>query len=97
MSDASTSLVVGLLLSASYILPPSFNPAASFVLVFLLIFSIKIFLPLPFLIVIVPFYAGDWVGVEPDIRLAKALHCRMLSDEVFRFHIFVFSVGLLSS
>ena len=49
MSDIVTPLVVGLL-SASYILPPSSNPA-SFVLVFLLIFFPSFSFRLLFLIV----------------------------------------------
>src|SRR6218665_3214058 len=51
MFDVAISLVVELVLSASYILPPSFSPA-SFVLVFLLIFFLAFFLRLPFLTVI---------------------------------------------
>jgi len=50
-SDVATPLVVGLLLSASYILPPSSNPA-SLVLVFLFICFLTLPLPLPFLTVI---------------------------------------------
>src|SRR6218665_947604 len=51
MFDVAIPLVVGLVLSASYILPPSSSPA-SFVLVFLLIFFLAFSLRLPFLTVI---------------------------------------------
>ena len=51
MSDVATPLVVGLRLSAFYILPPSSNPV-SFVLVFLLIFFLTFSLRLLFLAVI---------------------------------------------
>src|SRR6218665_3987535 len=51
MFDVAIPLVVELVLSAFYILPPSSSPA-SFVLVFLLIFSLAFSLRLPFLTVI---------------------------------------------
>src|SRR6218665_2329632 len=51
MFDVAIPLVVGLVLSASYILPPSSSPA-SFFLVFLLIFFLAFSLRLPFLTVI---------------------------------------------
>src|SRR6218665_2263322 len=51
LSDVATPLVVGLLLSAFYILPPPSNPT-SFVLVFFLIFSLTFSLRSPFLTVI---------------------------------------------
>src|SRR6218665_4019218 len=51
MFDVAIPLVVELVLSASYILPPSSSPA-SFVLVFLLIFFLAFSLRLPFLTVI---------------------------------------------
>jgi len=51
MFDVAILLVVELVLSASYILPPSSSPA-SFVLVFLLIFFLAFSLLLPFLTVI---------------------------------------------
>src|SRR6218665_2687097 len=51
MFDVAIPLVVELLLSASYILPPSSSPA-SFVLVFLLLFFLAFSLRLPFLTVI---------------------------------------------
>src|SRR6218665_1381810 len=53
MFDVAIPLVVELVLSASYILPPSSSPA-SFVLVFLLIFFLAFSLRLPFLTVIHP-------------------------------------------
>src|SRR6218665_2186880 len=51
MFDVAIPLVVELVLSASYIIPPSSSPA-SFVLVFLLIFFLAFSLRLPFLAVI---------------------------------------------
>src|SRR6218665_67544 len=51
MFDVAIPLVVELLLSAFYILPPSSSPA-SFVLVFLLTFFLAFSLQLPFLTVI---------------------------------------------
>src|SRR6218665_146643 len=51
MFDVAIPLVVELVLSAFYILPPSSSPA-SFVLVFLLIFFLAFSLRLPFLTVI---------------------------------------------
>src|SRR6218665_2514687 len=51
MFDVAIPLVVELVLSTSYILPPSSSPA-SFVLVFLLIFFLAFSLRLPFLTVI---------------------------------------------
>src|SRR6218665_1662707 len=54
MFDVAIPLVVELVLSASYILPPSSSPA-SFVLVFLLIFFLAFSLRLPFLTVILLF------------------------------------------
>src|SRR6218665_2196401 len=51
MFDVDIPLVVELVLSASYILPPSSSPA-SFVSVFLLIFFLAFSLRLPFLTVI---------------------------------------------
>src|SRR6218665_2504494 len=51
MFDVAIPLVVGLVLSAFYILPPSSSPA-SFVLVLLLIFFLAFSLRLPFLTVI---------------------------------------------
>src|SRR6218665_2640831 len=53
MFDVAIPLVVDLVLSASYILPPSSSPA-SFVLVFVLIFFLAFSLRLPFLTVILP-------------------------------------------
>src|SRR6218665_791200 len=50
MFDVAIPLVVELVLSAFYILPPSSSPA-SFVLVFLLIFFLSFSLRLPFLTV----------------------------------------------
>jgi len=48
MFDVATPLIVGFLLSAFYILPPSTSPA-SFILVFLMILFLKLSLQLPFL------------------------------------------------
>src|SRR6218665_2363748 len=58
MFDVAIPLVVELVLSAFYILPPSSSPA-SFVLVFLLIFFLAFSLQLPFLTVILLIECGQ--------------------------------------